>query len=109
METGQKPNIVTHTFRVGGMTCVNCQNRIERKLKSAAGVVDAAVDFAAGTTAVTHDAAIITPNELQAAIETLGYTILDKKEQPPAIRIAGTLIIIFALYALLRQLGIGTL
>ena len=109
METGEKPTIVTYTFRVGGMTCVNCQNRIEKKLKSTAGVAEAAVDFAAGTAVVTYNAAVITPNELTAAIETLGYTILDATERPPAIRIAGTLIIIFALYALLRQIGLGTL
>ncbi|MDR2070934.1 MAG: sulfite exporter TauE/SafE family protein [Treponema sp.] len=102
----------TWAFRIGGMTCVNCQNRIEKKLKSTPGIGDAAVNFNAGTGVVTYDPAALTLNEIKAAIEELDYQVLDDKTGArgtgvSAQEILGTLVIILSLYALLRGLGIG--
>jgi sulfite exporter TauE/SafE/copper chaperone CopZ len=91
------------------MTCVNCRDRIERKLKSTVGVEDAAVNFNTGTAAVTYNAAIITFNEIATVIEKLDYQVLEGKGGKPVSEIIGTLVIILALYMLLRGLGIGAL
>jgi sulfite exporter TauE/SafE/copper chaperone CopZ/plastocyanin domain-containing protein len=96
------------------MTCVNCQNRIERKLKSTVGVKDAAVDFNSGTAKVTWDSSVLTFNEIKAAVEQLDYRALDggagKRGSGVSVReLIGTLAIILALYALLRGLGPGAL
>ena len=99
----------THTLHIGGMTCVNCQNRIEKKLKSTPGVENAAVDFRAGTVAVTYDETAADLSGIKAAVESLGYQALDEKARAPAREIAGTLVIILALYVLLRGLGLGAL
>jgi sulfite exporter TauE/SafE/copper chaperone CopZ len=114
----------TQTIRIGGMTCVNCQNRIEKKLKSTIGVRDAAVNFNNGTAVVTYDPSILTFNELTAAIEELDYQVLDArtlsktgtKSRGPRFRtgvsvqeIIGILVITLSLYLLLRGLGIGAL
>ncbi|MDR2784518.1 MAG: heavy-metal-associated domain-containing protein, partial [Treponema sp.] len=65
-------------FRIGGMTCVSCQNRIERKLKSTVGVESAVVDFNTGTAKVTWNGSVLGFNEIKAAVEQLDYRVLDE-------------------------------
>ncbi|MDR2802894.1 MAG: sulfite exporter TauE/SafE family protein [Treponema sp.] len=108
----------TETIRIGGMNCVNCQNKIEKTLKTLAGVEDAAVDFNDGMARVNFDETVITPEEIGGAIRKLGYTTpfggdgygadcgADCGEKPPITRIAGTLLIIAALYLLTHALGL---
>ncbi|GHV94015.1 heavy metal-associated domain-containing protein [Spirochaetia bacterium] len=104
----------TETIRIGGMTCINCQNRIEKTLKSTIGVEDATVHYSTGTATVTWNPSVITFNEIKAAIETLDYEVLkepvlDGKAAVPVSEIIGTLVIILSLYVLLRGLGINTI
>jgi sulfite exporter TauE/SafE/copper chaperone CopZ/plastocyanin domain-containing protein len=103
----------TQTIRIGGMTCVNCQNRIEKKLKNTVGVEDAAVNFNTGTATVTYNAAALSFSEIKAAIEEMDYTVLDNRGGREAgasiLEITGVLVIILSLYVLLRALGINTL
>jgi sulfite exporter TauE/SafE/copper chaperone CopZ len=97
----------TQTIGIGGMTCINCQNRIETTLKNAGGVEAAAVDFNTGTAELTYNPSVITLGEITALIEKLGYRVPAGKNRPPALEIAGTLAIVLALYTLVRALGIG--
>jgi sulfite exporter TauE/SafE/copper chaperone CopZ len=97
------------SFRIGGMTCVNCRNRIERKLKSTVGVGDALVNFDTGTAVVTWNPSTVTFGEIRAAVEALGYTVSDGTARRPAVEIAGALAAILSLYMLLRWLGLGAL
>jgi sulfite exporter TauE/SafE/copper chaperone CopZ/plastocyanin domain-containing protein len=95
------------------MTCINCQNRIERELKRTPGVEDATVHFNTGTAQVTYNESVITVQELAAVIEKLDYQVLDKGAPGTSVfsvsQLIGTLVIILSLYVLLRGLGIGTL
>jgi sulfite exporter TauE/SafE/copper chaperone CopZ len=101
-----EPGLRAKKLRVGGMTCANCQDRIENKLRNTAGVASAEVSYSAGTAAVTYDTDIITLREIQAVIQNLGYdTPEDRQAAPAGIRGAGVLIIILAVFALLNQLG----
>ncbi|MDR1066615.1 MAG: sulfite exporter TauE/SafE family protein [Clostridiales bacterium] len=95
-------------LRIDGMTCVNCRDKIEKKLRNAAGVEKADVSYSSGTALVTYDTDIISFKDIAAIIEKLGYKALSEEEriEPNVRRVAGTLIIIAALYALLRQFGI---
>jgi sulfite exporter TauE/SafE/copper chaperone CopZ len=102
-------NVKSTSFRIGGMTCVNCRDRIERRLQSTVGVEDASVDFNTGTAAVTYNASVITFGEIRAVIEQMDYRVMDGTARTPVPEIAGTLIIILSLYVLLRGLGIGAL
>lgn len=104
MESGLK----TETLRVGGMTCVNCQNKLETKLRDTAGIRNAKVSYGAGTAEVTYDAGLITPDGISAVIRRLGYQVLTGAWKPAqgAKRAAGLLIIIASLYLLLRQSGV---
>jgi sulfite exporter TauE/SafE/copper chaperone CopZ len=116
----------TVRFSIGGMTCVHCQNTIEKALKNTAGVRDAAADYNTGEAAVTYDAAITGFNEISAVIENLGYKTLEEKEKNRALQgrfafqsfaaqnrnilqTAAALVIILALFLLLRTFGTGKL
>jgi sulfite exporter TauE/SafE/copper chaperone CopZ/plastocyanin domain-containing protein len=91
------------------MTCVSCQNRIEKKLLGTVGVEEAEVNYNTGTASVTWNASIVTFNEIKAVIENLDYRVLGSKEKTPAAEIAGTLVIILALFMLTRALGISAI
>ena len=38
-------SVIRKRLCIGGMTCVNCQNKIEHKLKNTAGIQEAAVSY----------------------------------------------------------------
>jgi sulfite exporter TauE/SafE/plastocyanin domain-containing protein len=70
------------------------------------------VNFNTGSAAVTYNESVITFNEIAALIEKLDYQVLDGKAPvagKPALELIGMLVIILALYMLLRGLGISTL
>ena len=102
----------TVTLRVGGMSCVNCQKRIEEKLRSTAGVLEARVSYGRGEARVRFDTGRAGLEDVKAAVESLDYTVLPDVPGgggKSAGEVAGTLIIIASLYMLLRALGLNAL
>ncbi len=101
-------SVKTAKLRIGGMTCVSCQNKIERQLRSTAGVERAAVSYSAGTAVVAYDTDILSFKQVIAVIERLGYSVLAERGHSPANlrRTAGFLLLIASLYWLLQQFGI---
>ncbi|GHV84049.1 heavy metal-associated domain-containing protein [Spirochaetia bacterium] len=93
----------TETLKIGGMTCINCQNRIEKKLNAAAGIENAAVSFSKGTAAVTYDDEKLSLKEIITLIESLDYKVINGGQKDPAMQPIGYLLIIIALYVILRQ------
>ena len=55
-----------------GMTCASCAARIQRKLNKLDGV-DAGVNYATETAAVSYDPARVSPADLILAVESAGY------------------------------------
>jgi sulfite exporter TauE/SafE/copper chaperone CopZ/plastocyanin domain-containing protein len=97
----------TAKIRIDGMTCINCQDKIERGLKSLMGVEEAAVSFSAGTASVTYNPSVLALGEITEAIEKLGYEVVEGDQRAGLPRIAGMGIIILSLYMLLRGLGVS--
>jgi copper chaperone CopZ len=60
-------------LRVSGMSCHHCQAKVERALKSTAGVYSAVVDLASGEAEVDFNDDSATTAELVQAIERVGY------------------------------------
>jgi sulfite exporter TauE/SafE/copper chaperone CopZ/plastocyanin domain-containing protein len=102
--------MTSQTIPIGGMTCINCQNRIEKQLKNSPGVESASVDYAAGNAVVSYDPELITFEEIKKGIENLGYKVLEegKVKNSPA-QIAGFLALILILYMLVRHFGVNGL
>ncbi|WP_374662236.1 heavy metal translocating P-type ATPase [Inhella sp.] len=69
---------------IEGMTCASCVLRVERGLKSVAGVSQASVNLA--TESATVDASGVSLAALQAAIEKAGYAVATRQH---ALRIQG--------------------
>jgi sulfite exporter TauE/SafE/copper chaperone CopZ len=96
-------------MRIGGMTCINCQNRIEKKLHATSGVHAARVSYNDGTASVTYNPDIVTLPQIEAAIEKLGYKAYPKGSGGgPKIesRVIGILIIVVALFVILQHFGL---
>ena len=67
----------SHVMNIGGMTCAACAARIERTLVKQHGVVSASVNLATEKAMVSFDPQAIELLSLKAAIEKIGYTVLE--------------------------------
>lgn len=65
------------TFRIAGMSCSACAGIIERSLRSAHGVYDAAVNFGNSVAAVSFDPSKTDRDRLVKVIEKAGYSIIE--------------------------------
>jgi len=68
---------------ITGMTCASCANRIERRLNTLDGVT-ASVNYATEKATVDFDAERVEPEELVAAIESVGYHAVLPTAEPEA-------------------------
>ena len=102
-----KSKLIRKTLRIGGMTCVSCQNKIEKKLRNTVGIESADVNYNQGTAVVAFDADLVTFKEIEAIIGALDYEVLaDERPATNGKRAAAILIIVLASYMLARQFGL---
>lgn len=101
-------SVITKQMHIGGMTCISCQNKIERKLKSTAGVQKVVVSYRTGLANITYDSDRIALKEIKSIVKKLGYEVLPETERPRSDlgRVICLLVIIVSLYVLLQQFGI---
>ncbi len=66
------PGLDQLDLELTGMTCAACANRIEKKLNRLDGVT-ATVNYATEKANVHFDAATVSPEQLVAAVESIGY------------------------------------
>ena len=101
-------NISRKRLYIGGMTCVNCQNKIEEALKKTPGVESAKVSYQKGTADIAFDPDWVTLEELQRVIRRAGYEVLLEPavRKPDFGRTVPLLILIFFLYRMLQHSGI---
>jgi len=71
------------TLPVTGMHCANCVATVERSLKKADGVSDAAVNFASEQATVSFDPARVRPAELVKQVEDAGYGVVTAQVELP--------------------------
>ncbi|GIO29275.1 MULTISPECIES: heavy metal translocating P-type ATPase [Paenibacillus] len=71
-------------FKLEGMTCAACANRIEKGLNKLPGVSNAAVNFALETATVEYSPAEVSVSDMQSKVKQLGYKAIvqsDSEEQ----------------------------
>ena len=66
------------TLRIGGMTCINCQSKIERHLSKLNDILSAKVSWKKGLAEIEFDEAKISLEEICAEIEKLDYKVIRK-------------------------------
>lgn len=69
----QSANVVEETFPVEGMTCGGCTNSVQRSLTKLEGVKSAEVSLSASSATVAYDPSAVTPDQMQKAVEAIGY------------------------------------
>lgn len=107
-------------FTIGGMTCVNCENKIEQQLKQREGVKDATVSYNKGTAVITFDREEINEEQIIQVIEQLDYEVIRAKFQKRQKnekeefnkkdtwnRVIGVGVLLLAISVLMKQLGLS--
>lgn len=95
-------------LNIGGMTCVNCEHTIRKKICATDGISRAVVSYSSGTADIAYDDTTISQEQIVAIIEKLGYTVIrhGKKTASQPANVVPTLVIIVALFFLLQSYGI---
>lgn len=93
---------------INGMTCINCQTRIQNALKKQPGIAQTAVSYETEIADVLYDSSIISLEQIQGLIDELGYSASIQKASHAKIvgHTLRELGIIVILYFLLRHFGI---
>lgn len=74
-------NIQSHTYKIEGMTCSACANRVEKVTRKMPGVENAVVNFATEKLSVSYDADVINFGDIKAKVEKAGYKLIREDEQ----------------------------
>lgn len=93
---------------IEGMTCVNCQNRVEQALRNMAGISKVQVSYSKGQAEIEFDGDILTLESIIDIIQNLDYTVIQKRKihYKKIGSSIGTFAIIICLYYLLQRFGV---
>lgn len=78
---------IKKTFPIMGMSCASCAGHVEKALKSKNGVKNAVVNLAANTATIEYDTTVITPQDMQKAVQDAGYDMLVNAEDDDSDRV----------------------
>lgn len=99
--------VKTKRIKIRGMTCVNCQRKIQKKLRNTAGMKKADVDYNSAAAVVVYDTDILSYKDITAVIEKLNYEVAEEGSSISGARqTIGILVTILVLYMLLQRFGI---
>ena len=76
-----KKNLKTYTFKIEGMTCSACANRVERVTKKLDGVENSSINFATENLTVNIDEDIIGYAKIKEAVDKAGYKLIKEEEK----------------------------
>ncbi len=102
-------NFTTRTLNINGMTCTNCENKLERALKAAKGIIRAKVNYSKGIAIVTFDASVIRLSNIERIVENLDYQVIRSEQQinnnANGLQAAGVIVILLAGYMIINRFG----
>ena len=75
-----KKNIKDYTFKVEGLTCSACANRVERVTQKIEGVELAVVNFATEKLTIKLDADVASYGQVKAAVEKAGFQLVSEED-----------------------------
>jgi sulfite exporter TauE/SafE len=101
--------LTTEDIYIGGMTCINCQTRIQRALEQAEGVDAVSVSYADAAAHITYDNTKISRKKIGRILRELDYRLLDKPEKAiEGQQFATIVVIVIAAFLILSALGVNT-
>ncbi len=89
---------------IDGMTCINCQNRIEKALKNTDGVIEVHVSYQDGQAEITYDSEQLKLERMISVIQDLDYQVVDKRKKKS--KSIETIVIIILLFYILQHFEI---
>ena len=92
-------------LNVKGMSCANCELRIEKQLSKLNGISSVKASFNKEEVQVDYDKNIISQEEIEKAITNLEYEVIKDKEKVNS-QIIYILIIILGIYIIFNHLGL---
>lgn len=105
-------NMITQTILIDGMTCVNCENRIERKLAGTIGVQSVKVSYSNSNAIISYDPEIISIDKVEKIIEDLDYHVrkqvqkqIVKENKVDITNVISVAVIIITLFMLINRYG----
>jgi len=99
-------SVKTKKLDISGMTCVNCENKIQKKLTHSAGIKKAEVSYVSGTALITYDMDIISLKDIYMIIKKLGYeTAQGNQPNTKETDTLSLLMIILGLYMIMNHFG----
>ena len=75
-----KKNIKDYTFKVEGMSCSACANRVERVTQKIEGIELAVVNFATEKLTIKLDADVASYGQVKAAVEKAGFQLVSEED-----------------------------
>lgn len=76
---GVKKNVKTYNFKIEGMTCSACANRVERVTKKLEGVENSTVNFATEKLTIKVNEDEISYGDIKAAVDKAGYKLIKEE------------------------------
>lgn len=64
--------------QVQGMTCVNCENRIEKALKKLEGIIEVKAIYSSSNVYITYDTNVVSMEKIYDALEKIDYPVLSQ-------------------------------
>ncbi len=72
----------TRVFRIGGMSCAACSNRIEKAIGTIDGVTSVVANFGNNTATVSYDESAVSESDIRKAVDSAGYVLIsDDREE----------------------------
>ena len=68
------------SFKLEGLTCGSCSDKVEAQLKATKGLLASAVDYQSGRVEIAYDNKKTTLKELEQALNKTGFKIVEKPE-----------------------------
>jgi sulfite exporter TauE/SafE/copper chaperone CopZ/plastocyanin domain-containing protein len=100
---------IESVITIEGMTCVSCQNRIEKKLKETLGITNVKVSYSTGKANLTYEENIIDLDKITKIIESLDYKVANSSEKVAnksnGTQILAVVIILFSVYTIINHMG----
>ncbi len=76
-----KTDIQKVHFKVKGMTCAACEEHIDHTVNELDGIINASSSFENGTAEIEFDNTKTSKEEIEKAINSTGYTVVNKSEK----------------------------
>ena len=75
-----KSNITTAEFRISGMTCTGCEEHVDHEVNKLNGILSSEASYKKGNAIVEFDKTKTNTSEIEEAINSTGYKVIDLKE-----------------------------